>query len=376
MRRAPRAGFAAAGLLLLIAAAAGCGTHPHRLLWTGIDADARRAEFAKTSVPAALRKLGPLPPIAVHFSVARATTETAAAEARAAGDPIPFDGRVIGDELARLLESTGAFKSVIRIGDEAAEDLISAKEAARGKGASFLIEAIAGPPALRRVDRPFFVPLVVWLAGASASFWYHDQVFELTFDLRLRVHDLNTNQDLPERPLEPARASDTLSFHERTSNPFVYLLPNVFPVMYCPIDEDKIGRSLAATALEPPIAQFLGHLAETFKGAVYTFRRQVKPGGPSVEVIYPPAEPTPVFLLADKVRYSMVAVAPSGAAIREVRLNGVPIFPMHAEVGTVSRVRVPIEEVAPVGAGVPLLLEVTDVNGKKTTCQVSPLKRT
>jgi hypothetical protein len=358
-----RAALAAIALALALG---GCASaHTHRLVGTAMDLDEPRAAL-EAAVPAALRKGRPLPPIALSFALAPApATPTAAA---AEEEDVDLDARVLGGELVDALAATRVFASVFPV---AAGDLQLAKEDARRKGASFLVEAVAANVALRRTERPIFIPIVTWLFTGYASLWQHNQTFALSFDLRLRLHDLNMGDVLPERPLEPGRARDELNFHERTSRIWFYLLPNVFPAPLLPADGDKIARELAPAALARPIAGFLAQLGGALDGKAVAFRAQHLERGPRVDVRYPPVNGEPVFLLKDTARFSVVLGAAEGRKIREVRMNGRLMFPVRSAVGEALRQRVAIEERLPLEAKeASVLFEAKDDAGGVSSCLI------
>ncbi len=152
-----------------------------------------------------------------------------------------------------LLDATGAFEAVIPVGrDRARPDIHLAKEEARERGASLLVAASVESPSLRRTERAFALPLALGAFTGFPSMWFHNHAYAMEFPVRLRLHDLNTNDALPERPVVPARAEEQLNFHERTSSVLTYLLTNVFPSPFCPVDEDKVARALLPGARAAP----------------------------------------------------------------------------------------------------------------------------
>jgi hypothetical protein len=380
-----------ASLAALLALAAGCTSpHPHENLGTAIDEAAARAAIALP--PSLAQGAARLPAIAVAVSLPRAApagvraaadaVRPAAGEAggdegkgRAAEELLPFDARVLGRELVATLAATGAFLDVIPVADgREVPDLALAEDEARGKGASFLVEATFEAPRLRRIERAFVLPIVVWAATGFPSLWIHNHVYRLDADVRLRLHDLNTGKTLPERPLSPAAAEQALNFHERTSSIWTYLLVNVFPSPFCPVDEDKVARGLAPAALEKPVPQFLERIGEALKGEVYHFELQAKEGGPEIEVSYPPADGKPVYLLERTVRYAAAARAPEGATIREVRVNGKLVFPARSRPGTLARRRVPIELTASLAEAESLLIQAWDSRGGESRRLIAAVK--
>jgi hypothetical protein len=390
MRRAAAAtpGFGAALLGLL--AVLGCGAHPHRGLWSGVDLEEERGPLVE--VPAALARLRPLPALAVLVSYAAeapsatALPATATAEAvTAEGEEVAFDPGLLGAELLETLDTARLFKSVIALRQEGALDIGRAKDQARKSRASLLLTATVGARALRRLDRPLFLPSVIWLCTGPLVWWYHDQTWELQLHVRFRLFDLNAGGDCPELPLEPGRARDVLDFHERTGSLWVYLLPNLIPAPLCPVDGDEIARTLAPAAAAGPVSQFLTQVADWLNGDVYTFRTQTMEGGPTIRLVYPPADPqSPVLVRKGEQRYSFL-VEPSrpGATIREVRMSGdggqagayERVFPKRSEPGAVVRRRLPVERKLPVTAGGSILIEAVDSTGASSRVLVFPVKR-
>jgi hypothetical protein len=83
-----------------------------------------------------------------------------------------------------------------------------------------------------------------------------------------------------------------------------------------------------------------------------------------------------VFLLGSKVHYSLVAEPSPGAMVREVRLNGRPIFPRRSNVGGATRLRLPVvESASALKEGEGLTIEVTDTAGKRSWCQITHSRR-
>jgi hypothetical protein len=371
--------------LLAGALAAGCSaTHDHIYMGTAIDEPARRGAIAAAPGFLGGRRL---PPVAIEVVFPeRAAPEAAppakpaagagaGADASAAAEPLAFDSSLLADELVEMLTATRVFESVIPLGEPAApgrrgrRDHYAIEEEARARGASLLIEARIDKPVLTRTDDNFIPALLVWACSGAPSMWVHSQTFRLEFALGLRLHDLNTGEALPEKPLEPARDEEELNFHERTSSVWTYLLTNIFPSAFCPIDENKVARVLAPAALARPVGQFTESLGEAFKGEVYTFAVQPRTDGPSIRVRYPqPGKP--FYLLQRTVRLSVAVDAREGDAIREVRLGGRVVFPARSELGTIARKRVRIEVAERVTEGEQLLLEAKDSKGRASACLI------
>jgi hypothetical protein len=354
--------------LLVLSASAGCATHPHATLGTAIDATGRRAELL--TVPPALRAAGRLPAIAVHVTIPGAEAQD---------DALAFDAAVLGDEVVALLRASRVFESVFPVSGLRAEAeggrpyVLAAADEARALGASLLVEASVEAPVLRRTERAFVIPTLVWATGFP-SHWFHNHTYRLDLRIRLRLRDLNTGEVLPERPLEPAFAEDDLNFFERTSSVLTYLLGIPLATPFCPVDEDKVARALAPAALARPVSQFLGRLAESLEGEVYSFELQHRQDGAPIHVRYPPAG-KPIYLLKRTVRLSAVAEARPGETIREVRLGGRVVFPARSAVGTTSRRQVPLDGLASVAPGEALLVEVRDSSGRTSTCLLVARRR-
>lgn len=360
-----------------VAALAGCATdsHVHKNAGTAIDQDERRARIALPESLSKLKAERRLPTIAVDVAVVE---EKAGADGAGAGaganeedgaEALPFDRRAIGEELVELLRATGVFENVVAVGvDRDRPDFYLAAEEARAAAAVLLVEARVERPRLRRTERSFVIPLIVWTCSGFPSMWLHNHTYELDFGLRLRLHDLNTEQRF-EPLLEPAVAREELSFHERTSSVWTYLLTNVFPSPFCPIDETKVARALLPVALERPATQFLEHLERDAQREVYMFTEQQKGDGPAITVKYPQAGQA-LQLLKGRVRYSFVADAGEGATIREVRLDDRVVFPARSRVGSLARRRVPLEFMRDVGSGKPVLVTVRDSRGRERSTLV------
>jgi hypothetical protein len=354
-------------LALLVAFAAlgeaGCATHPHRGLGTAID---QGEERARVRVPESLRRGVRLPLVAV----------VATLPSKEEGE-VPFDPRVIREELVRLLAATGIFEGAIAVGeDRTSPDLHLAKEEARSKDASFLIEATVERPSLERTDREFFVPLLIWASSGGPSMWYHSHSYNLELTLKLRLHDLNTGAvAVPLGPLEPARTADTLNFFERTGSVLYYVLSYAFPTPLLPDDDDTVARALAPAALARPVEQFLARLGEAAAkgGEVFRFARRTEAAfkGPAIEVRYPPADGRPLYLLRRTVRYAFVVEAPPGGFVREVRVDGRRFFPARGQPGDVRRARVPIVVTLPVRDGDAVAIEAWDSLERRSSCRVT-----
>jgi hypothetical protein len=383
---------------LAAAAAGGCATHPTSGFETAVDFAGLRASLA---VPAALRAMAPLPPAALFVTVLPARGGPAPG-AQADDDEIPFDARVIGDELALLLESTGVFTKVFPVGERERSDLFRAKEEADRGGASFLIEAEVAAPVLRRTDRAFVLPMLVWMTAGFPSWWFYNHEYELGAGLRLRVHGLASGDMLPERPVRKPLRRERMNFFERTGSFWPYLVSYVFPTPFLPIDEQKVARFLAASALREPVADLLDELAQALTGGVYAFAveapapapeappggsievdtRAASPapaqggagavaGGPEIRIEYPPVDGRPVYLLAKRARYA-ATVESASAEIREVEVDGRRDFPAKTDLGEIAYRSVPIESRAEVRPGGGVLVEIvaTDAAGRKTACRI------
>ena len=372
-----------AATLLALAAGAGCA-HPHAWLGTAIDLEARRKEV---EVPASLRPIAPLPVVALRVSRPRPAappaespaepTATADAGAAEPQEELAFDARILSDELAKMLEATRLFENVIRLDDDGS-DIEVAKAKARASGASLLFAASFGPPSLRRTERPLLAPIALWCVTGWLSCWDHNHTYELSCDVRLRVHVLATDDFLPDPPLPPARAQDEFNFFERSSGwAYLCLLTCCWPPPLCPIDENAIARALAPAALKQPVEQLLAHLAENVHGGCYTFLRQFKEGGPKIQVSYPPSDPAPVLLFGEKTLYSFSAEASPGAELREVRINGKPVFPNpdRPAAEPPKRIKLPFEDSEEIRADGSFVIEVADSRGGKTSCVISTLRR-
>ncbi len=353
----------AAPAALAIGLLAGCATHPHDWSGTSIDIAARRAAIAE-HVPPALKEAGRLPPLAV------AVTVTPAPEGAPLPDEIAFPPEILGAELLDLLAASGAFESVFPVRG----DVASAREEARAKGASFLLDVRIERPLLRSTGTDVPLPMLVWLFTGFPSLWIHNDGFRLEADLSVRLHDLNTGQVVPNIPVGVARAEEQLTFHERTSSVGTYFLSNVFPSPFCPIDGEKVARALATPALSGPVQALLARLGEALKGEVWRFAVQKAEDGPRIAVRYPP-DGRPIFLIARKVSYAALVEAPPGTLLSEVRLNGERVFPARSAPGAVPRVRVPIEPaaegVSPAGT---FKVEAIDSRGRRSTCAIVALR--
>lgn len=365
--------FAAALAFLACALGAGCSsTHTHARLGTAIDQTERRAAIPVPALLASRR----LPAVAIELVLpATATAELAVGPTPAEEvEPMPFDAAVLGDELVEALAATHVFESVIPLDrpTRGPRDRYAAEADARSRDASLLIEAVIERPRLVRTDREFVTPLIAWLFSFPAL-WVHSHTYRLEFGLQLRLHDLNTGEILPEKPLEPARFEEELNFHERVSSVWTYLLTNIFPPPFLPEDENKVARGLATAALTRPLGQFLDRLAEAFKGEVYSFAIQPKEGGPPIRVRYPPVG-KPLYLLKRTVRLSVVVEAPQGETISEVRLAGRVVFPARSAVGAVVRRRVRLEVPAHIDEGQQILLEAKDSKGRGSACLIVPAR--
>jgi hypothetical protein len=348
----------------LVALLPGCSsTHPHENLATGID---REVVHAAMHVPSGMRGGRKLPPVAVAITVVPAPP--AAPDA----DPQPFEfdaAAALGDELAATLAATGIFEDVVALKRAPGTDVALAEKEARGRGASLLIEASFEAPVLVRTEREIAVSMLVWLCGGIPSLWLHNHTYRLDCGVVLRLRDLNTSEVLPDRPLAPAHGQDDLTFFERTSSLPVYLLTNIFPSPFCPVDENKVAHTLASQALAKPVGQFLDQIAEAFKGEVYSFDIQARTEGPKIHVLYPQAG-KPLYLLKRTVLLSVLVEAPQGDSVREVRVGGRLVFPVRSAPGQVARRRVPIELKQPVTAGDHVLVEAKDGKGRDSACLI------
>ncbi|GIW71353.1 MAG: hypothetical protein KatS3mg102_0895 [Planctomycetota bacterium] len=371
------------GPMLLAACLAGCALgHPHRTLATGVDLAALRAELP---LPATMRGQR-LPAIAVYAPPPRPAA--AAAGADAAAEPpegLVFDAAVIRRELVEVLAATGLFAAVFPVGTEPQSEVFAAIDTARRRhGASLLVAAEIGPPRLVLEERDLVLPLLAWLVGPP-GLWLHSHTYALEFDLGLKLYDLTGDRWLPELPVPPARASEALNFHERTSSLWTYLLTNVWPAPFCPVDEDKVAGALAARALAAPLARFLEHLAERYHGQIYTFAVQPDPRG-MIEVVYPPAD-TEVYVLGGAAHLSFLVSAPPGRTIRRARLGERLVFPAPARAAVAGagedappaapppRLRLPLVTTQPLEPGAPLRLVVEDSAGERTECVLVALRR-
>ncbi len=389
-RARPRAGRGpglALGLALAVAGlgatglAGGCATHhPHGTLDISVDVAAVRRALA---LPPGLEGERALPAVAVLAYIvpeerpgtirgaAAATPGPAAADPAEDSDLLAFDGTVVGREVISSLESTGLFTAVFAVGDPLGPpDIHAASADARRRGASLLIDVGIEAPRLRLVDRDFVLPIVAWTFLGFPSFWFHNHTYALDFGMRMRLYDLNTDRPLPERSIPPARVEEALNFYERTSSLPTYLLTNVLPSPFCPVDENKVAATLAARAVGKPLGDFLEQVALSFRGRPYTFSVQKKVGGSEIAVEYPP-DGKPVHLLEDLARLSFAVAAPAGRTVAQVKFGDRLVFPVQAErrgEPPPPRLAIRLETTQPIEPGRPLVLTVTDSAGGVSTC--------
>ncbi|MFC1706569.1 hypothetical protein ACFL59_07060, partial [Planctomycetota bacterium] len=361
--------------VLAVLWSSGCGTRQHTLMGLAVDLDAPMRTI--DTAPFAGRKQLPVVAVSVVFQAPEQdealTEEETADEATGERESLPFAPTALTATLAQSISTLGIFEGVVPLSTRG-HDLgpLLLRERAAARGASFVLQLVIADARLYDEGAEMLFGTILWAVAAFGSAWYSNHTFDLSYDVRLRLYDVNSELVL-EKPLGRAGFRDTLSFVERTSSIWAFLASNLIPSPVLWIDEYKVARSLTPYALLEPCTKLISYLDETTSGKRYVFQISGRkdPELP-VEVLYPRGGRRYV-LIGDSVRLQVRAQANNRRNLRAAWFNQKKIWPVASPLKRPRRKILVLDTIVPISPGRAFKLEVEDTSGRRQNRQLFPI---